>query len=89
VEEGVDDKPGQYIVTPQTLIESDKSGVEDLLTFLNLVEQRADMSVLQIVGTRDEPQRLKISATETELAPFRSQFADRLIIEPDRPLELF
>jgi hypothetical protein len=77
--------PEPYLVTPNTTAGS----TQDLLAFLDLVERTPGISVMQITGTRSQPVRVKISATSANIQTLQSRFGHRLIIEPDRPLELY
>ena len=79
-------QPEFYLVTPNTKTQGSTAA---LLAFLALAERTPRISVTQITGTRSQPVRVRISASNDDIQPLRSEFGDRLIIEPDRPLELF
>lgn len=79
----------QYIVVPQGAASGKGQQQTDLSEFLDCVQERPDVSVVNVVGEVGNPQRLLIRATAETVDNLQANFQNELIFEKDQPLELF
>jgi hypothetical protein len=76
-------KPQAYVV-----VANRKGGgsPDDLKTLLQEVVKDAEIKVNRVSG--EPPKMVQITAPANSIGPLRQKFGDKLIIEPDSPLQL-
>jgi hypothetical protein len=76
----------KYLVVPKSKAVGESNIFSQLITIL---EKMPDVSIERIVGPQNSPKRIIIRSDQVSIQHLRSQFRDRLIIEPDSDLEMF
>ena len=75
----------RFIVVPKSRKEDRISLLREILAE---IEKTPGVSVERVVGGADKMRRIEISGSEEQIGKLRSRYDDRLIIEPDRDLQL-
>ena len=75
----------QYLVVPRS---QDKSKQAKLLEFLDAANKIPNVSVVRVVGDRDNPKRVIIQGTADAIEELKSTFDTEIIIEPDSNLKM-
>ncbi|MEN3776544.1 hypothetical protein [Priestia megaterium] len=60
-----------------------------LIKVIESLHSRPDVKILNIIGTEKLPRQLVFSATASTITALQAAFGDRIIIAPDKPLQLF
>lgn len=60
-----------------------------LTEVIESLHTRPDVKVIRIIGTDTSPRVAVIGATASTVTALQAAFGDRVVISPDKPLELY